>query len=174
MIDLQPFCPKWAYAEWMEKPFSRAGYTWATDGKLLVRVPLREDVPEHPMSAACERVWPQVWPEAWRQPLLRKLPGAEHVSCDVCDGRGYKHDCPRCTCTCRECNGDGQLEVMKAVMAGARAVSAANARLIIGLDWVEISPTVTGDHLLCFRFEGGEGIVSLLSLTHKLDVVGEI
>lgn len=174
MIDLQQFCPRWAFREWMEKPFSRAGYTWATDGKLMVRVPLREDVPEHPQAAHVERVWPANWPTEWRQPLRRALPPAEHVQCDACNGRGVKHRCPSCKCTCEVCQGTGDLEVMAAVVAGARAIQASYARLIVGLDWAEISPTAADDALLCFRFDGGEGIISLLNAKHTLEVVGEI
>ena len=175
MIDLQQFCPKWAYREWMERPFSRAGYTWATDGKLMVRVPLREDVPEHRNNLAdVERVWPKTWPTTWRQPLSAKLPSAEYVTCDVCDARGREHECPDCQCICRACSGDGQLEVLSAVQVGARAIPLSHARLIVGLDLVEVSPPASGDFLLMFRFEGGEGIVSLLKEKHELEVVAEI
>ena len=174
MIDLQQFCPKWAFSEWMEKPFSRAGYTWATDGKMMVRMPLREDVPEHPQAAHAERVWPAEWPSTWRQPLRSKLPSAEMVSCDVCSGRGVKHKCPACTCTCETCGGGGHLEVQCAVAVGAIAIPLRHARLIVGLDWVELSPPQADDALLLFRFDGGEGIVTRLRQDHTLEVVAEI
>lgn len=174
MVDLQQFCPKWAWSPWMEKPFSRAGYTWATDGKLMVRVPLRDDVPEHPQAAHVERVWTEQWAETWRQPLRRALPAAEMLSCDVCHGRGVQHECPACTCTCPTCAGEGALEIMRAVTVGARAIPLHHARIIIGLDWIEVSPPAVSDHLMMFRFEGGEGILSFLEHNHDLEVVAEI
>jgi hypothetical protein len=175
MVDLQQFCPSWSYREWMEKPFSRDGHTWACDGKLLVRVPLRNDVPEHPRAADVMRIWPAQWPSVWRQPLRRELPAAEYVACDVCSGRGVKHKCPNCSCTCCECNGKGEFETVRVVRVGERALPLRHARLIVGLDWVEISPPLLEELLLCFRFEGGEGVVSLMrDGGEAVDVAGEI
>lgn len=174
MIDLQQFCPKWAFAQWMEKPFSRAGYTWATDGKMLVRVPLRTEIEEHPLAPDVERVWPKVWPATWRQPKRRTLPAATWVRCDMCRGRGVKHRCPDCTCKCEECGGDGEIEKIQAVSVGERAIPLRYARLIVGLDWAELAHITADSDLLAFRFDGGEGIVTLLTAAHTLPPVGEI
>ena len=177
MVDLQSFCPKNAWRQWMEKPFSRCDHTWATDGKILVRVPRVADVEEHPQAAAVaavESVWPKEWPTEWRQPLRRTLPRSVMERCDECSGRGRKHKCPDCQCVCHGCDGEGQNEVLQAVIVGLRAIPLRHARQLITLEWIEISPPAKADLLLCFRFEGGEGIVSILKAEHELEVVGEI
>jgi hypothetical protein len=46
MIDLTQFCSKDKHLFSMMAPFSLAGFTWATDGSILVRVPMRSDIPE--------------------------------------------------------------------------------------------------------------------------------
>jgi hypothetical protein len=49
MIDLAPFCAQAddaACRDWMRAPFSIGAHTYATDGRVMVRVPRRPAVPE--------------------------------------------------------------------------------------------------------------------------------
>lgn len=171
---LQQFCARDPFRSWMAAPFSRGAYTWATDGKIMVRTPRLADVPEHLDAPAAETVWREAPSTQWRQPLLRKLPDLKMVGCDVCDGRGTKHECPGCECKCSECNGAGELEELQAVTIGLRAISLRAARLIIGLEWAEFIEPATEDFLLHFRSDDIEGIVTMLKVGHALDMVATI
>ena len=177
MIDLQQFCPKWAYREWMERPFSRAGYTWATDGKLMVRVSLREDMHRStgttsPTLSGCgprqgRRRGASRLARNCRAPNMSPATSATHAG-------AREHECPDCQCICRACNGAERVEALSAVQAGARAIPLNYARIIGGLDGAEVSPPVSDGFFLMFRFAGGEGIVMLLKANHGLEVVAEI
>lgn len=173
-IDLSAFCPSKPFAYRMKSPFSRGDYSWATDGRILVRVPRRPDIAENPDAPNVEKFWVDFPQAGWCRPVVRELPTPKKKVCTACGGRGRKHECPECECTCEECDGLGLHDEKQAVTVGERAVQLHHARMIVGLDWLEIVPPAKTDHLLLFQFEDGQGIICLLFQSHGLRIVGSL
>ena len=117
-MDLTRFCD--SETQWLSKPFNHDGYTFASNGHMLIRVPLRDDVVDTVPSQItmsklpfdCE-VYPTKFPE-YKPQAMKK--------CPACDGRKSVSTCPECDgkgevildsgfngyeCDCKTCNGDG-------------------------------------------------------------------
>jgi len=159
-VDLRLFCANlFETYEPIRKPFSRAGYTWATDRSIAVRVPLREDVPENPDAPVVERIWTDAPPNGrWHKVKPFNLPEAR-VECDACNGRGKSHDCPSCTCACPNCAGVGIIREIQIIKAGPLGFQWKNIDRIFTLPGLEIQLPAEGAYFMHFRFKGGEGVV---------------
>jgi len=132
MIDLKQFCH--FDHEMFLAPFSLGGFSYATNGHVLVRVGRRDDVPEN--SAAALPLSSNRLPfdhdqiEDWKQ-----FP-VEHVKkekCEDCNGGGFVADCYECKgagwhqfgnsfndyeICCKTCDGDGLLAAGKEKSGG--------------------------------------------------------
>lgn len=108
-IDLTPFCSP-ADGEWtshLSAPFVARGYRYATDGRILVRVPAPGEpdtpaVPRRPFPPVADffRDRPAGDPLPW--PADGLVPQSEE--CWDCDGRGAIG-----REVCRECDGEGRV-----------------------------------------------------------------
>ena len=174
-VDLSQFCAgEEGFRHHLSKPFSRAGYTWATDGKILVRVPIRDDVPDVDGAPHTERVWSD--PKGNFVPVRAfHIPEPERMRCDVCDGRGTEHDCPDCTCKCDQCDGWGQMEEATFVSIGdGPTIQRRYAVKLMTLPGLEVEvpdPTIVRMH---FRFIGGEGIAMLMRPGYQRTIVADL
>lgn len=102
MIDLQPFCYTGNDRPALAQPWSVGEWTYATDGRILVRVPRRADVPERDdgprdLQGVLAGTWasePLPLPEFARvpAPLLEEpcgeCQGQQSLDCNICDGKG--------------------------------------------------------------------------------------
>jgi hypothetical protein len=114
MINLQQFCEKdddylSESRKWLGRPFSRGDWSYASDGRILLRVPRLPDVPEGvAASSKAEELFAEVAGEPFVNPTPNKLPEIDDdEECAECDGRGTAHDCPTCHCACLACDGTG-------------------------------------------------------------------
>lgn len=174
-IDLQSFCDddeRRGYG--IGKPFSRGEYTWATDGKIMLRVPRRDDVPENDKAPRAECVWPKVAADAFQPLVNADLPDPGRETCEVCEGRGTEHTCPDCSCKCKFCDGAGTMEEEIAVELGDFGeILVHYAKLLLSLPGIAVAEPADG--IMQFRFDGGEGIMTILKPTHTLlPIVGRI
>lgn len=172
VIDLSRFCLKTRLD--LQAPFSRAGYTWATDGHILLRVPLRADVPEIDGAPHAERIFAEgVGHFSPVSPF--ELPDPETVECHACVGSGTEHDCPDCSCECDSCGGKGKIELLgEYVSIGKRFLGLRYAALIMTLPGLEVEiPSPDADHIH-FRFDGGDGILMLIRAGSKGDIVADL
>jgi hypothetical protein len=162
MLDLQPFCSTDTDRYYLMKPFSRAGFTWATNGHILVRVQLRADVPD------IDKKFNQAKPlEGFESTTFIipefSLPPAPTSTgiCYRCEGRGLLHDCPDCDCECRDCGGAGDVDAEKltSTMLGPKTFALNYVRMMLSLPGIEIaaSPSEPDEKPLFFRFDGGIG-----------------
>ena len=114
-IDLGVFChpdrPE------LVRPFSIDGWTYASDGAFLVRVPRRDDVGECESDFAAKVLAVVSAAAALRKPHYSPAPKFElpeplekKVRCFPCDGSGKAHrrHCPDCQCECPVCHGTGE------------------------------------------------------------------
>lgn len=56
MIDLSHFVSLEDERPYIQQPWTRGGFTYATDGRIMVRVPARIDVPENADAPDAERI----------------------------------------------------------------------------------------------------------------------
>lgn len=174
LLDLQPFCGTDECRFYLMKPFSRSGFTWATGGSIMIRVPCREDVPELEIKIAVERPLAGIGNAEFYRPQV-ELPSAQATErCPYCDGRGYLHDCPDCQCKCTRCDGSGDLDLERVTSTGIGPhLYALNyIRQVLALPDVELA-VMTAEMAgapLFFRFNGGVGALMPLRAKHERHV----
>lgn len=167
-IDLQSFCGADDIRKWLRAPFSGGEFTYATDGRIAVRVPRRSDAPEltDPKFAKAPEVLDKwfagIAAAEFESTASIVLPDTiekcEDVECDSCDARGYDHDCPECTCVCAECGGSGRVrDVEKISIEALGAIwRLPFLRKVLSIPGLEIASTPRGDgRPALFRFDGG-------------------
>ena len=86
--ELQCFCAAQDNVRYyLRTPWTRDGYTWATNGHILVRVPALTDVSENRFAPSTLKLWNDVpEPKEWFPVPACAMP--ELVPCNWCDGTG--------------------------------------------------------------------------------------
>ena len=84
--ELQPFCSTDEARPYLHKPWTRDGYTYATDGRIMIKVPALLEVPKNPKGPNCEKLL--VHPDVIAQVDLAPLPSfelspPETIDCDA-------------------------------------------------------------------------------------------
>jgi hypothetical protein len=164
VADLQKFCADERDAQYhLHRPFSRREWTWATNGKLMLRVPRIEEVAEDAAAPDVVHVFEQYRDDAqMRPPKFNRLPDpSDLVECNVCHGRGTLHDCPDCQCECGNCD-DGMVEENQSVSVAGLPFDARYVRLLLTLPGLLVEIYPISDRPMSFRFDGGCGLVNPL------------
>lgn len=175
-LDLQQFCGTDECRYYLMKPFSRDGFTWATDGAILVRVALRPEIPEIEQKIAVSKPLEGVETAAFVKPKFNlPLAPTEIGDCPTCRGRGYLHDCPDCECDCERCNATGTMdkEALISTKIGGKFFSLKYVRQILALPRVEIEVIPSSEPLkrpIFFRFDGGVGALMPLDKPRETHV----
>lgn len=175
MIDLQKFCGREHERAYLQKPWSRGEWTYATNGKLMVRIPRRPDVPaadeQNPAAEKAEQLFVESNPWECSPAPKIKLPEPSDDECEECDGRGTAHDCPTCQCPCSFCIG-GQRRPYHGVYVSIGEVDfkADDIALIVDLPALYLSNSLSREHPMAFRFNGGEGLL----MPMKVDMDGSV
>lgn len=163
MIDLQKFCEndRETTRPWSLKPFSIGEWTYATCGRVLVRVPRRDDIPENPdANPQVSTLFDTAPPTEFMPAPAIVMPDADQEECHACDGRGTEHDCPSCQCQCVGCGGTGieqpwhdvSFEIGEGDFGGKYV---AKLRDLPGLKFGK----ATKELPMRFAFDGGEGLL---------------
>jgi hypothetical protein len=178
VLDLQQFCA--VDDDWrphLNKPFRFKGYVYATDGRMIVRVADDETYPACDKIDPIKVVSPAEHADYINAPKveLPAMEAAKRIECRDCNGRGYEHDCPDCECECEACGGQGYCDEMpetSTTFAG-QIFDLKYIRKLYSLLGLEIAPN-PGDGViftpLCFRFEGGIGVLMPMSRESKQHV----
>lgn len=154
--QLQPFCSTDEKRQLLHKPFSRGEWTYATDGKIMIRVPLIEGVMASDIAAEqCFITTP-----AQEVPIPDFIPEPVTRECQKCRGEG---ECRCLSCGsdfgCKSCDGRGSITEDPPVLIGTHHVRASHLRLIKPLPGIKLLfPTVLGPNAL-FTFDGGQGVL---------------
>lgn len=155
MVDLKKFCSTDTLRKDLHEPFSRGEYTYATDGYIMVRVPLVAEIGEVPYTPNPEEIFAPMPADGWRTLRVELPPVAPPEECGLCYD-GSVHDCPDCTCECDECNGTGLVPAKVSTEIGGEIFNMKYIRMIAELPGVEVALGVS-DAAMFFRFEGGVG-----------------
>jgi len=160
--QLQPFCSTDPVRPFLHKPWTRDGYTYATNGhELLVKGPGLADVPENPKAPDCEWVIAPTLAQTEFAPLPSfRIPQARTIECKYCDGRGYQHGCPYCICECQKCDGSGEWDEPISVTLFGAIYNARSIALIRALPGLQFSSSPPPDGPARFTF--GKGWVGLI------------
>ena len=163
---LKQFCGDDDTREILKQPSSQDDWTWATDGRMVVRVPRMADVPEVERYPKCSMVFGQYQPDGDWQPLP-KIPPQEssECSCSKCHGSGECR-CKNCQCKhlCGVCDGSGQITVTTKTVIGKRSLNDFFLRKLALLPKIEVN--TSGDNPespMSFRFDGGCGLLMPMS-----------
>jgi hypothetical protein len=168
MIDLHQFCSKDAYRPQMQKPFNRGGYTWATNGAILVRAAL--DPQFFPLGESkldVESAFKMFSPTDLRAPIASAvLPAPGLVKCTECGGDGRQNACPTCTCACFECSGTGREEAKVSIRVSGALFDLKYIAQIVGLPGIKFQNRMPDNQApMSFTFDGGCGL--LMPLRHS-------
>lgn len=146
------------------QPFTRDGWTWATDGRIMVRVPVIPEVPETDAIPSISEVFASN-PEV---PLHDPVPvpdAKEPQDCTMCGATGYVY-CPYCQHfeTCKNCDGTGKTAFDNRYNRWQRIdgqpFACRYTRLVMSLPGAKIGVgTVKGLPYMLFSFDGGSGIL---------------
>lgn len=125
--DLLPFCSTDPWRHALHTPWNDGGHTYATDGKILLRlpaipecergIPIPPEITPGTIPDADTPAWQQITlPEGWQETPINI------IKCNACLGTGKIKECPTCeghgetTCCecghikrCDDCEGDGTL-----------------------------------------------------------------
>jgi hypothetical protein len=150
MIDLKPFCAK--DREEIQKPWSHGGYTWATNGHIIIRVPENKDIPDNPKAPDGMKVWPKE-PEEYFD-----IPAIPPVKYDPCQWCGEYEG------VCEECYGEARFERREGIRIGPTLYSSIYLRMIENFPEIKFGPHIIkpGDRrpsAAIFKFKGGEGLL---------------
>ncbi len=157
MLDLTPFCSTDPSRPYLGMPFNRGDLTYATNGHIAVRVPKRRDCPEG--KTAAEKVFPADPPISLRELPKYKIPRVKSEACGACDGRGYEHDCPDCTCVCIRCDGAGKCAEPISVALGGAVFDGRYIKMLLRLKSVMVPADPDPFAGMYFKFDGGEGVL---------------
>lgn len=167
MDDLKPFCSIGAFRPWLNTPFSRDKYTYATNGHVLVRVPRLSYVDENPKAPPAEKVIDPIEFLPLVPFVCREIPPPETQECFECDGGNPVHNCPTCSCVCEECDGTNSVEVQLSISIKCAIFDAKYIRLIQELPNCLFPENPSKNEPTRFKFDGGEGL--LIPMTRRGD-----
>jgi hypothetical protein len=165
--DLQKFCyndddGSAGVRRAIQMPFSRGLYTYATDGKELIRVPRLEDVPEEIDAPDVEKIWPKENYEFFNIPNFTE---PEFKLCPTCKGTGtydYGEINEEEGCggigVCYKCEGDKTFPDTKHITIGCSVFSDHLLWKIKDLPNIKIAPTEKLKAAL-LKFDGGDGLI---------------
>lgn len=144
------------------RPWSVGDHSYATDGAIAVRVARSEDVPPPEKDITKTATMLDGWLAATADvdrvslPHVEIVPGKRWI-CEKCDGRGYAHDCPECTCECDDCDGGYRYQHVIVMWRGMQ-VKARIWQLIAALPNSKIATRLSPAGHIAFSFDGGSGI----------------
>jgi hypothetical protein len=184
---LKEFCSAEESRPTLHTPFSRGECSYSTDGRIIIRVPRLDSVPERSGAPLAEKLWSKARIDilklkGWVE--MPELPELQFNLCDDCFGSGMCEACPECeiigsksvdgVCVecenknfhnceqfrCEACNGSGKHPVAKRVTLGNTDLNLIYLRKINRLKGLLFSPTMPSPNdPVPFKFDGGDGLL---------------
>lgn len=159
-LDLTPYCGKEEERSYLHAPFTRGGFTYATNGHICVRVPRREGMEGAKEAPDASKVFPSPLPPV--APLrISNLPEPDIQPCVECGGSRHAHDCPSCKCACDGCDGTGKYEQHRTMRLRGARFSVVYLRMLAAFPGIGVMvlPDKDTRPKLYFRFDGGDGVL---------------
>jgi hypothetical protein len=191
-VEIEQFCGGHGIRAYLDRPFQWHRHTYATNGHIMVRVPLRAGFPRLPkkvrQTMQVDRPLDVAHHQARFVPftdaLRPRLPRLEPRTCLDCGGAGKVRD-GRADVECDGCEGLGFTRPPASISIAGAPFDTHYLGLIASLPRVEIASAAAGTdfdkhdpgHVLAFRFDGGIGAVMGMRSTladHRGDLLGEV
>jgi len=162
--QLMPFCSTDECRPMLLKPWTRGAFTYATNGRIIVRLAAMPDVEECPSAPDAGKMMALYKPATRLVPIpeLQPNPISRIIECVECDGSGivecdygHEHQCP-------ECDGSGKEEKIDCIKMkiGSRIINAKYLHMIRDLPNVMIQEDGEAMDNMQFTFDGGVGMIS--------------
>lgn len=166
MIDLKQFCGTELTRYYLNEPWTRDGFTYATNGHILVRVPARHDIEDQPKAPDITKMpWPNGVVEFIDAPRM-VLPPVSLRKCEECGGRRFEHECPDCECACELCacelcDGTGEVssDDKTSIDFNGNLFALRYIRQLMKLQRLTIGSGEYQASPMPFKFKGGEGLL---------------
>ncbi len=163
--ELMPFCDE--EIPNFKEPWTKGNWTYATNGKICIRVPAVDGVEENAFTPQADRLFDTAFaPKQWSPvPKVEKPEQPKEIECDECEGSGKsdENQCEFCGKypECEECGGSGK--IMKPPLVKKKEIDGVifdekYLYLIQKLPGIEIGVNSLPDASR-FRFDGGEGLL---------------
>lgn len=159
---LQKFCSTDPSRESLHHPITQGDYTYATDGRICVRVPAIEGA-----QFALRPDFGAIWPASFDVYMPATLPDGfddmkdPATKCQTCQGRGHV-TCETCghDHACGDCDGDGFIiDLVPVPLSGGVCFAASHyLRLVMSLPGAAIQ-CLDLTSPIRFTFDGGEGLL---------------
>ena len=163
-VDLASFCSAQSDIGFLAAPWTHEGYAYATDGALLIRIPQSEEIaplPGTPVIEAARRFQDLGLGSTVNfvplPPLPPRLRGMK--TCPLCFGSGAVLNEKQKPILCGGCHGARHVKNARPVAIGDRNFSAHYCLKIAALPGLRVVIDGGQDQPLCFRFDGGEGLL---------------
>jgi hypothetical protein len=197
--DLKKFCSIEEHRPMLHEPWSRGGFTYATDAAIIVRVPELRDVPQRPGAPEARNIFVEAGNDHHNAVYypLPALPEPKTRLCDTCAGlRGVRRvsfdllepedylapatlpigvDAVEGVTRCPDCEGSGRVDVLQYIDIGARRFNVRYLALIAELPLVSAALFQTyapSENWFPMKFlfaESGEGLLMPLRKDEKTD-----
>ncbi len=164
---LEQFCYDGDDRPYLARPFSLGQHTYATNGHIMVRVPVVEALgPPNGAPEGFEEALGKILKEPdgvkyFKLPHEKIPPKPDDVECPICRGTGHEHHCPDCRCECFRCLGLGKInpeDGVVSVTVNRIPFAAPYIRMIADLPDPRMSRPRRGEHPVHFKFgESGFG-----------------
>jgi len=126
--ELQRFCADASEPrEYLQQPWTRDGYTCATNGHIIVRIPAIADIPDNADSPNNTKLFAKTAPATVWMPVP-KMAMPEDVLCDWCDGTGKDTSDEQC----EKCNRTGKVPDRSGIQFAGTAFAKRYLALIQG------------------------------------------
>jgi hypothetical protein len=152
--DLRKFCSGWNAN--IQRPWSRGDFTYATNGKIIVRTPRLDNVPDHEFAPDAARL---KWDNHAHAFPIPDLPDPLVEACpDCCGDEDYMPGC-------EECSGSGNVLVWGHTDIGGMRYDNEYLALIKGLPGYQFCPVQydwskgNRPDPSPFTFDGGDGLL---------------
>ena len=149
--ELKKFCDTTDSCWAMQQPWTRDGYTWATDRHIIVRVPVIPEVPDNERAPSATKLFAETdLPKEWMPVPEMVMP--EDIACPWCGGTGKEPSDRRYKC--EDCDGTRKVPDLSGVPFAGTAFAKRYLALIQG--W-EIAPN--GDKAAWIRKDDALGLL---------------
>jgi hypothetical protein len=192
--DLMPFCE--ASRKGIAQPWSAGDYTYATNGRVLIRIPRLGDVPECALAPKAAQLFNQERGQVKRQLAEINFIFIPEIFCPYCNGAGKLTECPEChgdgkviatnfhndyEVDCATCGGTGKPPLCEICVGTGKIISDEPHK--VGKSWyqkiyLELLKTLPDCVLYesypkplspaYFRFNGGDGLLMPMRPSHEV------
>lgn len=189
---LKRFCSTDEDRHSLQQPFSQEEFSYATDGRVIVRMARLRDVPEVVDAPIAQNLWKNLGVniaelKGWME--IPALPEIQYNLCEACFGSGMMRVCAKCEyCPddadyqkCPDCGAvsfekipcshecsNGRHQVAAGINIGNTRLNVIYLHKLNMLKGVMICPYMPSNaDAVPFRFEGGDGLLMPMKMEAK-------